>query len=213
MASVRYVIDPLLVSVEKRRVAGRRRRARIDSERAETPVGQAGISLSMAAAMLFLLLMAFSFRATDQVAAVAIALQAGTVLLVSPEVLRPLRRLHYFNRPLAEIHANSRRNMRRGAIAFAVLLVFLAVSVFDVDGVDSGFIGAAVFLLALICACGVLGFIFLGVTDMLFEGAAESWTQKAVSRLGSEKTSEMRLLCAGAFFLGGILLLYWGAYS
>jgi hypothetical protein len=127
MASVRYVIDSFSVSVEKRRVGGRRRRAQIVRESGEDArVGQAELSLYFAAGLLFLTMAVFSFKAKDHVAAVAVTLQAGTVLLISPEVLRPFRGLSYFNRPLSEIRAKKRRNLRRAAIVFILALVPLA---------------------------------------------------------------------------------------
>jgi hypothetical protein len=48
---------------------------------------------------------------------------------------------------------------------------------------------------------------------MLFEGAAETWTQTALGQFGSERTSELRRAVALAFFLVGTLLVFWGAYS
>jgi hypothetical protein len=215
VASVRSVIDSFSVSVEKRRVGGRRRRAQIRDRRQGGRVSQAEISLYVGGGLLCLLLVAFSFRAEDKVAAFAVAFQTATVLLLSPEVLRPLRRLRYFNRPLTAIRAKRRRIFRRGAMGFAVLLVLFSLRIFDVGGAGSSstLVGAIVVLLGLLSGLSVLSFVGIWVIDMLFEGAAETWTQTALGQFGSERTSEMRRAVALAFFLVGTLLVFWGGYS
>lgn len=169
----------------------------------------------MAGALLFLLLVAFSFQAADKIAAFAVASQTATVLLLSPEVLSPFRRLRYFSRPMTVIRARRRRILRRGATASAVLLAVLALRILDIGGAgsNSSLIGAIVVLLGLICGLGVLTFAAIWVIDMLFEGAAETWMQTAFGQFGSERTSEVRRAFAGALFLVGTLLLFWGAYS
>jgi hypothetical protein len=203
------------MSVEKRRDAGRRWRERVGDERHGSRVGQAEISLYFAGLLLFLLLVAFSFEADHEISAFAVAFQTGTALLFSPDVLRPLRRLRYFRRPLTEIRAKRRRVFRRGAIVFAVLLVLLGLRVLRVGGTGSNttLLGAIVVLLALICGFTVLCLVGIWVIDMLFEGAAETWTQTVVGQFGSERTSEVRRAFAVAFFFVGTLLMFWGAYN
>jgi hypothetical protein len=144
----------------------------------------------MAGALPFLLLVAFSFRAADKIAAFAVASQTATVLLLSPEVLRPFRRLRYFSRPLTVIRARRRRILGRGATASAVLLAVLALRILDIGeaGSNSSLTGAIVVLLGLICGLGVLTFAAIWVIDMLFKGAAETWMQTAFGQFGSERT-------------------------
>jgi hypothetical protein len=216
MASVRYVIDSFSVSVEKRRVGGRRRRAQIVRESGEDArVGQAELSLYFAAGLLFLTMAVFSFKAKDHVAAVAVTLQAGTVLLISPEVLRPFRGLSYFNRPLSEIRAKKRRNLRRAAIVFILALVPLAFRILGPPEArsDATLVGAFDIWCAITLFLVFAGFLFLGMVNTIFEGPAESWMQRAVGQLGFDRTSQIRLLLAGVLFLSGTLLLYGAAYS
>jgi hypothetical protein len=203
------------VSFEKRRLAGRRARARIAHEVEGARVGQAELSLYIAAALLFLVMALFSLNAKDHVAAVAVTLQTGTVLLISPELLRPLRGLPYFNRPLAEIRAKSRRNLRRAAVVFGLSLVPLVFRILGSEQARSNasLVGAVDIwcVIALFLAMAV--FLTLGMINMIFEGPAEAWMQKAVGHLSFERTSQIRLLLAGALFLVGTLLLYGAAYS
>ncbi|MCW2979909.1 MAG: hypothetical protein JWO14_1636 [Solirubrobacterales bacterium] len=203
------------MSVEKRRAAGRRRRARIRVEQKEGRIGQAEISLYIAGLLLFLLLVAFSLEADHKIAAFAVAFQTGTALLFSPDVLRPLRRLRYFQRPLTEIRAKRRRVFRWGAVVSAVLLALLGLRVLKFGGTGSNttLLGAIVVLLALICGITVLCLVGIWAIDMLFEGAAETWTQTVVGQFGSERTSEVRRAFAVAFFFVGTLLMFWGAYN
>jgi hypothetical protein len=202
------------MSVEKRRVAGRRQRAKIARE-GEARVGQAELSLYFAAGLLFLGMAVSSFKAKDHVAAVAVTLQTGTVLLISPEVLRPFRELPYFNRPLSEIRAKSRRNLRRAAILFAVGLVPLTLIVLGpADARSEATLGGALDIWgALALYLGVVVFGSLGMINMVFEGPAESWMQKAVGQLGFERTSQIRFLLAGVLFLSGTLILYGAAFT
>lgn len=202
------------MSVEKRRVAGSRQRAKITRE-SEARVGQAELSLYFAAGLLFLGMAMASFKAKDHVAAVAVTLQTGTVLLISPEVLRPLRGLRYFNRPLSEIRAKSRRNLRRAAILFVVTLVALAlIIVGPVDArSEATLVGALDIWGAIALYLGVAVFGFFGMINTILEGPAESWMQKAVSQLGGERTSQIRLLLAGVLFLSGTLILYGVAFT
>jgi hypothetical protein len=203
------------VSVERRRIAGRRRRAKIARESGDARVGQAELSLYFAAALLFLVMALFSFRAKDHVAAATVTLQAGTVLLVSPELLRPLRGLPYFNRPLSEIRAKSRRYMRRGAIVFVAMLVPLAFLILGPSEArsDGMLFGALDISGAIVLFFGLAVFVSLGMINMIFEGPAEGWMQKAVGQLGFERASQIRLLLAGVLFLSGTLLLFGVAYS
>jgi hypothetical protein len=202
------------MSVETRRVAGRRQRARIARE-SEARVSQAELSLYFAAGFLFLGMAVFSFKAKDHVAAVAVTLQTGTVLLISPEVLRPLRGLPYFNRPLSEIRAKSRRNLRRAAILFVVVLVPLALIILGPAEArsEATLFGALDLWGTVALYLGVVVFGSLGIINMLFEGPAESWMQKAVGQLGFERMSQIRLLLAGLLFLSGTLLLYGAAFT
>jgi hypothetical protein len=202
------------MSVETRRVAGGRKRAKIARE-SEARVGQAELSLYFAAGLLFLGMAVSSFKAKDHVAAVAVTLQAGTVLLISPEVLRPFRGLPYFNRPLSEIRAKSRRNLRRAAILFVVALVPLALIILGPveAGSEATLLGALDLWGALALYLGVVVFGSLGMINTIFEGPAESWMQKAVGQLGSERTSQIRFLLAGVLFLSGTLILYGAAFT
>lgn len=59
----------------------------------------------------------------------------------------------------------------------------------------------------------MLSLVAIWAIDMLFEGAAETWTQTALGQFGSERTSELRRAVALAFFRVGTLLVFWGAYS
>jgi hypothetical protein len=171
--------------------------------------------LYFAAGFLFLGMAVFSFKAKDHVAAVAVTLQTGTVLLISPEVLRPLRGLPYFNRPLSEIRAKSRRNLRRAAILFVVVLVPLALIILGPAEArsEATLFGALDLWGTVALYLGVVVFGSLGIINMLFEGPAESWMQKAVGQLGFERMSQIRLLLAGLLFLSGTLLLYGAAFT
>jgi hypothetical protein len=203
------------MSVEKRKAAGRRWRERCGDERQLSRVGQAEISLYFAGLLLFLFLIAFSLGADHEIAAFAVAFQTGTALLFSPDVLRPLRRLRYFRRPLTKIRAKRRRVLRWVAFVFAVLVALLGVRALKVGGTGSNttLLGAIVVLLALISGFTALCLVVIWVIDMLFEGAAETWTQTVVSQFGSERTDEVRRVFAVAFFLVGTLLMFWGAYA
>jgi hypothetical protein len=213
-ASVRYVDDSSAVSVERRRAAGARRRDRMGRDRREASFGQAEISVYLAAMLLFLFLVVLSFQATNELAAFAVTIQTGTVLLLSPEVLRPLRGLRYFSRPLSKIRARRQRIFRRTLIGFALLLALGTLRVVDVVGTgsDARLTGLIVVLLGLLCGFYVLYLLAAWMVEQVFEGAAETWMQGALARFGSAQANEVRRASAGVFFLVGTLLTFCVAY-
>jgi hypothetical protein len=202
------------MSVGRRREATRRyRRDRQAAAQAQS-IDQANLSAYALAGIGVALLVAFSINATDGFAAVGLACQTGTVLLVSPELIRPLGRLGYLRRPLSRIRSRRRRIAYLGMAVLVTSLFLLGMRVLDLAGFgsDTDLLGLAVFLAMILGFLGAFALLAVWQVEGLFEGAAETWLQSALRELDPRRATEVRLAIAATLFLLGTLLLFVDAY-
>jgi hypothetical protein len=189
------------------RVAGVRRTISVDLE-------QADLGAYALASIAFIAMAAFSVVARQPVEALGLTFQTGTVLLASPELLRPIGRLRYLRRPVSRIRRRRRRVAASGlALAAFATAGLMARHLLGGGGARESLPWAMAFVAALFGYLVALGIFGLWMIEGILEGAADRQFRIALAAVDARRARETRWAIAAAMFAFGTLLLYVGAYS
>ncbi|HWC49897.1 MAG TPA: hypothetical protein VG448_13540 [Solirubrobacterales bacterium] len=197
----------------RRQEAAKRRRKEIGERVRGDFLNQASISAYMLAVLGIVLMLAYSVRARDGFSAAGLTCQTAAALLLTPEILRPLGRIPYLQRPLSTIRTRRRGFAIRGTLVLVVALVLLAMRALNLLGVaDNDLLGGLVFLAMIVGFLYAIAILVIWFVEGIFEGAAETWLQEALRQLDPIRTREFRLTIAALLFILGTLFLYADSY-
>lgn len=189
------------------RAGGAGRASALDLEQAN--LGAYGLAL-----IGFLVMAAFSIEARDPIEAFGLTFQTGTVLLASPELLRPLGHLGYLRRRAETIRARRRRIATAGSIVAVVASILVVLrSMLGGSGAGTSLGWALVLVTALLGYLAAVGLGVWWVVETLLEGAADRELRVALRRFDADRVRDLRWAIAAAMFAFGTLLLYVGAYG
>jgi hypothetical protein len=194
-------------------MARRGRLARRDLARIDA-IDQASVSAYLIVGLVVVAMLVLSFNAHHPMGALAVTVQAAAVVLISPDILRPLLRVGYLRRPLWKIRSRRRRVARQAAAIWGLWLILLVVWLLDPPGLGLE-TDLLEFLIVLLIVLGFLAGSVLVVVweiEMVLEGPAEGWIQRVLRKLDPTRTTEVRLAIAGSLFLVGTVLLFVEAY-
>jgi hypothetical protein len=186
----------------------------VDAAASDPEVEQANLSAYGLAAIGFLAMAGLSVEARNPIAAFGLTFQTATVLLVSPELLRPLGRLGYLRRRAETIRARRRRIAVVGAVDAVIATVVVVIRhLLGGADADESLPWALALVLALFGYLVAAGLFAWWVVEMWLEGAADREVRTTLGGLDAERVRDVRWTVAAAMFAFGSLLLYVGAYG
>jgi hypothetical protein len=202
------------VSFARRQKASRRLRAAGARGAGLDEIEQADLGAYALALIAFIVMAVFSAWARRPIEALGLTFQTGTVLLASPELLRPIGRLGYMQRPLPSIR-HRRRRMALSGLSLVVIATggLVARHLLGGGGTGENLPWAVTFVAALLGYLAAAGMFAMWEIEGLLEGAADRQFRSALGHLDARRTREVRWAIAGAMFGFGTLLLYVGAYG
>jgi hypothetical protein len=157
-------------------MARRGRLARRDLARIDA-IDQASVSAYLIVGLVVFAMLVLSFNAHHPMGALAVTVQAAAVVLISPDILRPLLRIGYLRRPLWKIRSRRRRVERQAAAIWGLWLILLVVWLLDPPGLGLE-TDLLEFLIVLLVVLGFLAGSFLIVVWEI------EWSWKGLPKAG-----------------------------